>query len=352
MTTVQQLVDAAGIERAGVVRWGERVPLDGPGVYIVATAEGPDVGAAHTTVPIDHTRVEELIRVCTEAMVDGARASVESLTDRLLKMWVLGEPVLYIGRASKSVRRRTNDFYRTPIGARRPHAGGWPIQMIDRVRSPLWVHYAATDDPAEAEVAMVRRFAAGVSEEALRLAVDPVLPIPFANLEMPDGQRKKHGLRRVKVGMSQPNVERCSSGDGSNPPASPRSLSRDDRELKKRVDSKIAEFDAIGRDAFLSKYCWEKARSFFILAGGKHYDSKAVLGAARGIKCGPSAERSALNGGSSGAVKVLRRLGYVVEKLNPTAAGRVKTLSPSSPNPACETCFMELPTNGVCPYCA
>ena len=44
----------------------------------------------------------------------------------------------------------------------------------------------------------------------------------------------------------------------------------------------VAEFDALGRDAFLAKYGFRRARGYFLLRDGRSYDSKAIAGAAHG----------------------------------------------------------------------
>jgi hypothetical protein len=42
----------------------------------------------------------------------------------------------------------------------------------------------------------------------------------------------------------------------------------------------IEEFDDLGREGFLSKYGFGTATGYFVSAGGKEYDSKAIAGAA------------------------------------------------------------------------
>jgi hypothetical protein len=44
----------------------------------------------------------------------------------------------------------------------------------------------------------------------------------------------------------------------------------------------MAEFDEIGRDAFLARYSYGPARTYFVLHEGRRYDSKALAGAAVG----------------------------------------------------------------------
>jgi putative restriction endonuclease len=46
----------------------------------------------------------------------------------------------------------------------------------------------------------------------------------------------------------------------------------------------VSEFDRIGREAFLEKYGFGPARSFFLVHNGKRYDSKAIVGAAVGFQ--------------------------------------------------------------------
>lgn len=81
-----------------------------------------------------------------EACVDGDAASARTLADRLRSMWMQGEPVVYIGLAGTSVASRIGQFSETAIGARAPHAGGWPVKMLQVQR--LWVHAAPCADPA------------------------------------------------------------------------------------------------------------------------------------------------------------------------------------------------------------
>jgi len=46
------------------------------------------------------------------------------------------------------------------------------------------------------------------------------------------------------------------------------------------VKQAIAEFDELGREDFLRRYGFGRARRFYVGYNGKPYDSKAVLGAA------------------------------------------------------------------------
>src|SRR5262245_52224730 len=46
----------------------------------------------------------------------------------------------------------------------------------------------------------------------------------------------------------------------------------------------LDEYDLMGRDAFLAKYGFGRARSYFVVRDGRSYDSKAVAGAAHGFE--------------------------------------------------------------------
>ena len=108
-------------------------------------------------------------------------------------MWPSGESVVYVGLAGTNTRQRVSQFYGTPVGARAPHAGGWPIKMLETAL--LWVHFGPTDAPAISEAAMVDRFVVGLTDDVRRTVIDPTAPLPFANLTFPGGRRKNHGFR-------------------------------------------------------------------------------------------------------------------------------------------------------------
>jgi len=80
------------------------------------------------------------------------------------------------------------------------------------------------------------------------------------------------------------------------------------------VQRAIAEFDEIGRDAFLEKCQFGKARSYFLIHEGKLYDSKAIVGAAIGYqypKEGPLTGRD-FSGGDATVLPKLESLGFTV----------------------------------------
>src|SRR5206468_4992133 len=74
------------------------------------------------------------------------------------------------------------------------------------------------------------------------------------------------------------------------------------------VTEALDEFDDLGREAFLSKYGFGKARRYFVRRDGKYYDSKAIVGAAMGYQ-DPSAGPLASDAFSGGERSEERRVG-------------------------------------------
>lgn len=75
----------------------------------------------------------------------------------------------------------------------------------------------------------------------------------------------------------------------------------------------VAEYDRLGRDAFLHRYGFGPSRSYLLEIDGKVYDSKAIVGAAHGCLPGRDPLGSdEFSGGKDCAVKLLRGLGFDV----------------------------------------
>ena len=196
MLSVNDLFGRAAVQRVGAVPWGAEIPMGVAGVYVVATTPEGDDPSGPSDCPIKSSAIATLLEVRPEAMVDGQAADAELLSARLAEMWVPGQPIVYIGLAGTSVRDRVRQFYSTAIGARAPHAGGWPVKMLDSAK--LWVHYGASVDPDLTEQTMIQAFVDSVPTQVRSRLVDPMLPLPFANLTVPRGPRKRHGLSGVK----------------------------------------------------------------------------------------------------------------------------------------------------------
>jgi hypothetical protein len=83
------------------------------------------------------------------------------------------------------------------------------------------------------------------------------------------------------------------------------------------VDAAIAEFDELGRDAFLQKYGFRRSIRFVVRANGRDYDSKALLGVAHGNQfpeLGPLPYTD-FNGGQP-TIRRLEQLGFTLVNLD------------------------------------
>jgi len=85
---------------------------------------------------------------------------------------------------------------------------------------------------------------------------------------------------------------------------------------KKSVLKAIAEFDTLGRESFLEKYGYEKARSYFLVHSGCLYDSKAIVGAAHGHQYGLALAPSEFSGGKATVQRKLEELGFRIKTLD------------------------------------
>lgn len=80
------------------------------------------------------------------------------------------------------------------------------------------------------------------------------------------------------------------------------------------VNKAIAEFDALGRDAFLAKHGFKPARDYFIVVDGKRYDSKAITGVAHQYQTGVLMTPDMFSGGECTVATRLNKLGFEVTR--------------------------------------
>jgi len=80
------------------------------------------------------------------------------------------------------------------------------------------------------------------------------------------------------------------------------------------VERALSEFDQLGRDRFLQRYGFGRARSYFLVHNDTYYDSKAIVGAAHGFQYpdrGPL-RPSEFSGGDATVRRILEDLGFEV----------------------------------------
>jgi hypothetical protein len=208
-STVASLLTAVGLEPVGCVRWGTPVAEMSTGVYVVSLSPSAEaLDCRYPDAPISAAAVDELCAVCPALTLDGKRHPArEQLADRFGSYWLADEVVLYIGLAGQPLRNRVRQYYKTALGAAKPHKGGWWLKTLS-VLTDLHVHFATVADFKDAEENMLRTFAANVSDDS-RNRLDNDEPImPFANLRDGDWRRRHHGIAGATTAAADPPTPR------------------------------------------------------------------------------------------------------------------------------------------------
>ncbi len=141
-STIQELLDAAGIELADQVKWRTMISDDKPGIYIVSISSAADKNEEYSLSkpPIDSNIVTVWLNTVSTLKLDGSRPTMERLVSRLSGFWLPDETILYIGKADTSLRSRVGAYYRTRLGKSGPHRGGhWlkTLSVLDEL-SVFW----------------------------------------------------------------------------------------------------------------------------------------------------------------------------------------------------------------------
>jgi hypothetical protein len=185
--TAVELFRAVGLSADGPVVWGNPVRANRPGIYVVEWPAVPD------RPPVDISAVGTWLSRVSTLAVDGERPTGKGLAARLAAWWLPGEPIVFIGSTGKSIARRVDAFYRTPLGDARPHAAGqWLKALTNLGRARVW--WATTDAAEEYEDACFEAFAAAIPAE-VRAQLPKAAPVlPFANRRHPNGAARPDGV--------------------------------------------------------------------------------------------------------------------------------------------------------------
>jgi hypothetical protein len=196
-TSVAEIFSRVSLSIKGRVRWGGKILDDRPGVYVVSLASNPDDinNKYGDKAPIGIEIIQKWISTVPTLTMDGKRPNPNELKNRLAGFWFRDETILYIGKAGTSLHTRVGQYYQTPLGDKRPHAGGHWLKTLF-VLSDLYIHWAITNMPEEEEFKMLSSYIENVSKISRENMADPQRPFPFANLEFPKGNRKDHGIKR------------------------------------------------------------------------------------------------------------------------------------------------------------
>lgn len=75
----------------------------------------------------------------------------------------------------------------------------------------------------------------------------------------------------------------------------------------------VEEYERLGPDAFFTAHGFGPSRSYELVRDGRRYPHKAILGTAYEFATGQRLSPSDFEGGKSGAVRVLEKMGFDVE---------------------------------------
>ena len=86
-----------------------------------------------------------------------------------------------------------------------------------------------------------------------------------------------------------------------------------DRVTRADVLRAIKEYDRLGPERFFSEHGFGPSRSYELVWEKRRYPHKAILGTAYEFATGQRLSSGDFEGGKSGAVAVLRKLGFTIE---------------------------------------
>ena len=101
------------------------------------------------------------------------------------------------------------------------------------------MHYAYCDRVNQAENDSIGHFAKHVSEKTRASLHDPVRVMPFANLEFPKGNPKKHGIRGARALKVERGARLPTAAARAAPPGPPTRLSAAPRPAPDRVGAAV-----------------------------------------------------------------------------------------------------------------
>ena len=181
------LFRAVGLMADGPVVWGRPVPARGPGVFVV------ELPAPLHHAPLEISRIGKWLERVPALQLDGGHPTSRALAARLSSFWLPSTRVLFIGATEGSIGGRIEAIRSTPLGERRPHAGGFWLHALSGLeQARVW--WAQTRAVEESEDALLSAFADTIPAAERAALHDPTVVLPFANLRTVTGDRKKTGL--------------------------------------------------------------------------------------------------------------------------------------------------------------
>ena len=135
--TVAEIFNIANLSPSGPVLWGTDPPETNAGVYVVARVGDAKEGCDACALPF-----KDLCGIDLDLEYERHR-------------WLPNEPIVYVGKSDRPIRKRLGEFRRHKCGNTSPHAGG---QVVKLLRCDLWVYWSAATNPYDTEHTMICAF--------------------------------------------------------------------------------------------------------------------------------------------------------------------------------------------------
>ena len=164
------------------VKWGENVPSNDSGVYVVSLSDKPDENNnLEDPIPIRETKIKnEWLKYAPDMTIDGKKASIENIKSFLSEFWLPKENILYIG-STNNLNRRVKQYYNQKLGKGNHSGGQWLCALS--ICSKTFVYYVETvetENYKQVEMYLLQNFDFHVRKAGNNNAH----VLPFANLKM------------------------------------------------------------------------------------------------------------------------------------------------------------------------
>ena len=193
----------------GPVRWGNGVPSDNSGFYVVSLSDNRDENNnCEEHIPVCEATIENVwLKNASKMTIDGQKANTENIKSFLSEFWLPEENILYIGQTNRKLRERVGEYYRHPIGKKSPHSGGQWLHALS-ICSKTFVYYVETKNHKEIEKNLLQEIEKNLLQNfdfhvQLEGNNYDEYVLPFANLNMrkEDGKMYNKNKRNRQIRM-------------------------------------------------------------------------------------------------------------------------------------------------------
>jgi len=87
------------------------------------------------------------------------------------------------------------------------------------------------------------------------------------------------------------------------------------RVSRDNVLAALQEYDRVGAEEFFARHGYGPSRSYELIWDERHYPHKAILGRAYELSTGQRLAPGDFEGGKTGAVRILGKLGFAIQPL-------------------------------------